>query len=329
MPVIKNQVLWTETMIKILITGASGFVGGSFLKRFSGQEGIEIHGVSRRPMPWNNYSQVDLSKGIDIDFKPDVVIHAAAHVSPWGSKKTFYENNILSTKNVINFCKKIGHPKLIYLSSSSVYYHDKPQFDITENSPIGPDFINDYAATKYAGEQCVQRYSGKKVILRPRAIFGPGDEVLFPRILKAAEKGKLPLFTTEEPVIGDLIYIDCLTDYMLLAAKSDSIQGDYNLTNDKPIEIQAVLLSVLSRLGYPQPKKKVSVKTAMRLAGIVEWCYRAFNIEKEPPLTRYGVSVLANSKTFDVTKMLTDFGPPSMTIDQGIENFIQWELENV
>ena len=66
----------------------------------------------------------------------------------------------------------------------------------------------------------------------------------------------------------------------------------------------------------------------MTLAGVVEWFYRTFKIESEPPLTRYGVSVLAHSKTFDVSKMLADFGPPSMTIEQGIEQFIQWQLNH-
>ncbi|ODS22966.1 hypothetical protein AB835_11475 [Candidatus Endobugula sertula] len=204
-------------MIKILITGASGFVGGNFLQRFSNRGDIEIHGVSRRARPWENYTQIDLSQGLDINFKPDVVIHAAAHVSPWGSQKTFFDKNILATENVIRFCEKNDHPKLIYVSSSSVYYHDKPQLNITENSPIGPDFINDYAASKYAGEERVRKYSGKKVILRPRAIFGPGDTVLFPRLLEVAKKERLPLFTTPEPVIGDLIYVLATRNLSLLS----------------------------------------------------------------------------------------------------------------
>lgn len=314
--------------MKILVTGASGFVGGSFLQRFSQRSDINIHGIARRAMPWKNYTRVDLTKDIDLAFKPDVVIHAAAHVSPWGKKAEFYKKNILATQNIIEFCKHCGNPKLIYISSSSVFYRDEPQSGLTEASPIGPTFINDYAATKYAGEQCVSAYEGEHVILRPRAIFGPGDTVLFPRLLTAAKKERLPLFRTPSPVIGDLIYIDCLIEYILYAAQNNHIQGSYNLTNAEPVDIQALLISVLSRLGIAAPKRTVSVGKAMIVAGIIEGTYRFLGISREPPITRYGVSVLAHSKTFDVSKMLADFGQPSMTINQGIDKFIDWQLHH-
>lgn len=311
--------------MKILITGASGFVGGNFLQRFSSRSDLDILGVARRPIPQPNYRQIDLCQTIKLDFKPDVVIHAAAHVSPWGSKQQYHAKNIAATQNVVNFCEEKQVSKLIYLSSSSVYYRDEAQLNIQESTTIVPDFINDYAATKYAGEQIVKGFSGRHTILRPRAIFGPGDTVLFPRILEAAQKKRLPLFKTPEPVIGDLIYIDCLTDYMLHAALNEHIEGEYNLTNAEPIAMQPLLLSVLERLGLPKPKKTLRIETAMGIATVIEAIYRLFRLSGEPPLTRYGVSVLAHSKTFDVSKMLRDFGPPSVSIEEGITQFIQWQ----
>ena len=57
------------------------------------------------------------------------------------------------------------------------------------------------------------------MILRPRAVFGPGDTVLFPRVLTAARKGRLPLLVSDgPPPQGDVIYIDNLCHYMLQAA---------------------------------------------------------------------------------------------------------------
>lgn len=314
--------------MKILVTGASGFVGGRFLQRFAKRDDLEIHGIARRATSWKNYSRVDLSQRIQLPFKPDVVIHAAAQVSPWGSSQSFYENNVRATKNLVDFCETKALPKLIYISSSSVFYRNQAQFNLNETSPIGPQFINQYAASKYAGEQCVEAYSGNKVILRPRAIFGPGDTVLFPRLLLAAKKQRLPLFKTAEPVIGDLIYIDCLCDYILQAAQQQHIQGSYNLTNAEQVEMQALLLEVLSRLGLPRPKKTLTIGKAMLLASAIEGVYRLLRIQSEPPITRYGVSVLAHSKTFDVSKMLRDFGPPRLTIKQGIDQFIEWQLNH-
>jgi len=316
-------------MKKILVTGASGFVGSSFMQRFANRDDIELFGIARRPMDWSNYQQVDLSCGLIIDFVPDIVIHAAAHVSPWGSAKEFQKQNVDATRQVIRFCEDNGSPRLVYLSSSSVFYKDEPQFDLTEDSPIGPEFINEYSATKYAGEQLVEAYGGEHVILRPRAIFGPGDTVLFPRILRAAKKGLLPIIEPEEgETIGDLIYIDVLCDYILTAALDRNIKGAYNLTNAEPVAFQTLLLSVLKKLNLPLPKRRIKSSTAMKMAGFFEALYKVFRIPKEPPLTRYGVSVMVHSKTFDVTRMLNDFGAPSISIDEGVERFEAWQKAN-
>ena len=316
--------------LKILVTGASGFVGRSFVQRFAERDDLRLVGVARRPMSMSNYISLDLTQGLDIPFQPDVVVHAAAQVSPWGRKKDFFANNVLATEQVINFCRRNSLPRLIYLSSSSVYYKDKPQLDLTEESTIGPEFINEYAATKYAGEKLVKEYTGEYVILRPRAVFGPGDTVLLPRILAAAEKGRLPILDNQAgAAIGDLIYIDTLCDYILTAAQNRDIAGEYNLTNAEPVEFHSLLLTVLDRLGLPAPKRHLKASTAMTIATFIETVYTILGLTREPPITRYGISVLIHSKTFLVDKMLRDFGSPSVSMSEGVERYIQWKLRNV
>jgi nucleoside-diphosphate-sugar epimerase len=314
--------------MKILVTGASGFVGGSFMRRFAGRSDLDVLGVGRRATDLPNYIQMDLSRPFDLDMNPDVVIHAAARASPWGSQREYHAQNVLATAHVIDYCQRHGHPRLIYVSSSSVFYREEHQMGLTEASPIGPNFINAYAQTKYMGEELVCAYPGEKVVLRPRAVFGPGDTVLFPRILEAAAKGKLPLFTgQDQPVLGDLIYIDVLCDYLLAAAIAPNPSGSYNLTNAQPIEIQVFLLQILKRLGLAAPTRQVSVATALRAATVVEWVYRLIHLPGEPPITRFGVGVFAYSKTFDVSRALQDLGPPGVSLDEGVERFITWQKQ--
>lgn len=316
--------------MKILLTGASGFVGGSFMRRFANHPNIEILGLGRRAMDVARYAQYDLTRPLDLSFRPDVVIHGAARASPWGPRNEFVRQNVQATEHVVDFCVRNGHPKLVYISSSSVFYRHQHQFGITEDSPIGPRFVNDYAATKHAGELQVRRYPGKYVIMRPRAVFGPGDTVLFPRILRAASLGQLPLFTQKgPPARGDVIYIDNLCDYLLRAALDDRVVGDFNLTNAEPVVIQEFLSGILSRLGLPPPHRRVSVRVAMLAAGAVELAYRALPLRSEPPITRFGVSVFAYSKTFDVSKSIRVLGPPAVGLSEGTERFIHWQREQV
>lgn len=314
--------------LRILITGASGFVGGSFLRRFRDRPELELHGIGRRRLDDAAYTALDLSRPFDLSFRPDVVIHAAARAAPWGTAAEYARDNIEATRQVIDFCRRSGQPRLLYVSSSSVFYRSGSQLGLTEDSPIGPRFVNRYAATKHAGELLVRAYPGAHVIARPRAVFGPGDTVLFPRILEAAQRGKLPLFVGE-PAVGDLIYIDTLCDDLLELATRHDLHGAYNLTNAQPVPIQAFLLDLFARLGLPAPRRRISIPVAMALATVTELGWRLLRRRGEPPITRFGVGVFAWSKTFDVTRMLTDLGPPSVSIADGVEAFVEWQRRQI
>jgi nucleoside-diphosphate-sugar epimerase len=312
--------------LNVLVTGASGFIGGSFVTRFRQRAGLAIHGVGRRPLADPDYTACDLSRPFALAFRPDVVIHAAARASPWGTAAEYRRDNVEATRRVIDFCLRTGRPRLIHVSSSSVFYRPGPQLGLTEASPIGPRFVNRYAATKAAAERLVEDYPGAWLIVRPRAVFGPGDTVLFPRILTAARRGRLPLLVARgEPAVGDLIYIDTLTDYLLAAATRTDLHGAYNLTNAQPVPIQEFLLDVLARLDLPAPRRRVSLRSAMLAAGLAEAAWRVLRLRGEPPVTRFGVGVLAWSKTFDVSRALADLGPPSVSIADGVEAFVRWQ----
>jgi len=314
--------------MKILITGASGFVGSSFCRQFASRDGLEVRGLGRRPGDLPGYVRADLTQPLSLNWNPDAVIHAAARSSPWGSLAEFRRQNVLATRNVLDFCISRGVKKLVYVSSSSVFYREDDQLNITEESPIGPRFVNHYARTKFEGEEIVRGFPGAWAILRPRAVFGPGDTVLFPRILRAAREGRMASITRSgPPAVGDLIYIDSLCDYLLRAALDPAVTGEFNLTNNQPVEIQAFIAKIYERLGLPPTKRTIPRSQAMVLGTAIEWIYKLVLPWKEPPITRFGVGVLGFSKTFDVTKCLRVLGPPSVDLNEGLDRFIRWQQD--
>jgi len=125
--------------------------------------------------------------------------------------------------------------------------------------------------------------------------------------------------------MGDLIYIDTLVDYLLDIAARAKVADAYNLTNNQPVVMQEFLLDVFARLTLPRPTRRVSVRTAMVVAGATEAAYRWLRLSGEPPITRFGVGVFAWSKTFDVSRALADLGPPSVSLADGVEAFVQWQ----
>jgi len=287
--------------------------------------GWDVTGLARRPLALPNYVTHDLAKPLPFAGAFDVVIHAAARASPWGRRREFVQQNVVATKHVIDHCVAHGLPKLVFISSSSVFYAPGHQLGITEETPMPARAVNEYAATKRQAEELVRGYPGKWAILRPRAVFGPRDTVLLPRILEAARAGKLPILTTRDgPVVGDLIYIDNLIDCIVQAAERDDVRGAINLTNNEPVVIREFLFDLFRLLDLPLPRRRVPVRTAMLAAGAIELLHRLFLPSKEPPITRFGIHVFAYSKTFDVARMLATMGPPRVSIAEGLGRTVEW-----
>lgn len=312
--------------MKLLLTGASGFIGGRFMQRFRGTPGLDLLGVGRRAMADADYRAVDLSRPFDLDFAPDVVIHAAALSSPFAPRREYLRHNVDATRHMIDWCRAHGLPKLIYISSSSVHYRPRDQLGIREDDPIGPAFANTYAETKAAGETLVRDYPGAWTILRPRAVFGPGDTVLFPRLLAAAERGRLPRIVRDgPPAVGDLISVDALADYMLRAAQRPDAVGAFNLSHGEPVEMQAFIADIFRRLDLPPPTRTVSYRVARTAAHAAELAWTLLPLRGEPPVTRFGIDVLSFSKTFDTAKARAVLGAPSQTLAEGADAFVAWQ----
>jgi len=311
--------------MKILITGSSGFVGGALCAK-SVAQGWDTTGISRRAAVAGNWIAADLTRPLKLpaSYRPDVVVHCAARSSPWGTARDFERQNIDATRHVIDFCRRVGSPHLIYISTSAVLYRNEHQLAMSESTPPADRFLNHYARTKFAGETLVQSYAGPSTILRPRAIFGPGDTVVFPRILRAAREGKFPIIHSATPVMADLIYIETLIDYIVRAIERRAT-GLFHLSNNRPIALTSFLQDVFTRLDLPAPRRRIPMSRAMTAGACIETLYRFLPFLGEPPITRFGVSVFAYSKTMDVTKSLRELGPPSVSLDEGVERFVRWQ----
>ena len=311
--------------MRLLITGANGFVGQNLWTTAQASDWSTL-ALGRRRSPAQNYRLHDLRDPLpdNINFTPDVIVHAAARSSPWGSRKDFIADNVIATKNVLQFARANGHPHVIHVSSAAVLYAQRHQPLMRESDAFASPAINHYAATKQEAENLVREYTGPSTILRPRAVFGPGDTVVFPRVLRAAQSGRLPRIEASEPVWCDLIYIDTLVDYILRVAQSHTT-GCYNLTNGEPVRLWELLDRLFRELDIPPPRRCWTVAKAKRIASALEFLHTCFPFLGEPPLTRFGVAVFAYTKTLDATAIQRALGPPKVSLAEGIDRFIHWQ----
>src|SRR5262249_46317462 len=140
----------------------------------------------------------------------DAVCHVGALSAPWGRAADFHAVNVGGTENVIVGCRAHGVGRLVYASSPSVVFDGRDHRALTEDAPYPRRLMSVYSLTKKIGEDRVRAASAAglaTVTIRPKAVFGPGDASLLPRLLLAARKKRLPQVGDGRNLV-DLTYVE-------------------------------------------------------------------------------------------------------------------------
>ncbi|UQZ85624.1 3 beta-hydroxysteroid dehydrogenase/Delta 5--_4-isomerase [Paenibacillus konkukensis] len=324
--------------MKVLVTGATGFLGKHLAVALhklghevtaagrNAQAGAELaaQGIAFLPCRLEDTAQTVRSC-----FGQDIVFHCGALSSLWGSYNDFYESNVTGTRNVIKGCTEGGVQRLIYVSTPSIYFDYTDRLSIAESARLPRRAANAYAETKRLAEQDIDaafRLGLAVVTVRPRAIFGPGDRAIVPRLIEASRQGKLPLIRGGRAVL-DLTYVDNAVQALLLCmtAPSSVLGRKYNVTNGEPQPFIEVLNYLFERLGEPLRSRKLPYRAAYALAGLLEAAAKLSGSGKEPLLTRYSVGLLGRSQTLDITAAREELGyRPQVTVKEGIDAYAAW-----
>lgn len=264
----------------------------------------------------------------------DTVWHCAALSSPWGSYDNFFTANVIATRNLAIKAGEMGVKRFVHISTPSIYFNFCHHLNIPESYLPGK-MPNHYAKTKWLAEQEIQRAviqypDTRYIILRPRALFGPQDRVLVPRILSSIQQrnGVLPLPRGGDTLM-DMTYVMNVVQAMSLATDCIDIDSGsaYNITNQQPITLKHVLEQLLRRLDIEFKIKPVPYWLLCRVASAMErWSSLT---HREPVFTRYSMGVLNFNMTLDSTKARQELGYiPQYSIEDGIDLTARWLKEN-
>jgi nucleoside-diphosphate-sugar epimerase len=316
--------------MKILVTGGTGFLGQHLASALLAR-GHQVHLMGR------DFSRVEglIAAGANVvacDLRDragvgqacsgmDAVYHVGALSSPWGKRADFFAINVRGTEAVLEGCRKHGVKRCIYVSSPSVVFTGQDQCDLTEAAPYPRRFVSTYSLTKKLGEDLVNAASAtsdlQTVIIRPKAIFGPGDQALLPRLIEAARRGRLPQIGDGRNLV-DLTYVANVVHALLLALDSQAAIGKtYTITNDEHVPLWEVIRIVLGMLNLPTNLRNVPLPAVLAAATLME--LSAAVSGREPLLTRYSALILARTQTYDISAARRDLGyAPVVSVDEGI-----------
>ena len=318
--------------MKILITGGTGFLG-RHTARMLLDAGHQVYLLGRN-FAWVRDVLAAGAKPVPVDLRQrdavidacagmDAVCHAGALSAPWGARQDFVAVNVDGTAAVIDGCRRHLVPRLVYISSPSVTFDGRDVRQQTEAAPYPRRLTSVYSLTKKLGEDLVcAAPEVPAVILRPKAIFGPGDQSLLPRLIAAGRAGRLPRIGSGHNLV-DLTYVENAARAICLALTVEQAVGKtYTITNDEHPPLWEVITAVLTALGIPTPAITVPLPAVLALAAAMEW--RAALTGKEPLLTRYTVSILARTQTYDISAAKRDLHyTPLVSVAEGIERTLR------
>lgn len=247
--------------LRVAVTGASGFCG-SAVARAAAEAGVEVVCVGRRPGPvgrhifWDAASQVPDLGGADI------VMHLAAAVGdprPGLGETRFRQVNVDGARRLLDAAR--SRP-VIWVSSASVYDPRRDRGHVTEEHPIGGQ-LTAYGRTKAEGDQLA--LSRGATVLRPRAVYGPGDPHLLPRILASVRGGRVLLPGPDVPL--SLTAVENLAEACLAALAWPA--GAYNIADATPYQRDDAISAVLAAHGIEARIHHVPIGLAMAAARLL------------------------------------------------------------
>lgn len=319
--------------MRVLITGATGFLGYHVAKRFS-NEGYFVTAVGRKNQDRLKnlnveFKRVDITEEINnLSYDYDVIIHCAALSKASGRYSDFYKANVIGTKNVIEFAKKNKNLKrFIHISTPSIYSGSEERVGVKESDSITKNFLNHYAKTKYMGENEVKATSLPYIVLRPRAIFGEYDTSIVPSLVKAAKKGILPMINNGSCLV-DVTYVENVAHAIYLAVNSeDKYIGEcYNVNNDESMPLREVLEMLFEALNIKPKYIRLPYKFLYVAGNLMEWFAEKLNVEAT--LNGYTVTVLSKSQTLDITKLKEELKyKPLVSVKDGLNKYAAWYLK--
>jgi 2-alkyl-3-oxoalkanoate reductase len=301
-------------MVKsLLITGATGGLGLALVEAAcargfrvlatgrSSQHQARLLGLGARFIAAD---LTDPAAALKLCEGQDGVIHAAALSSSWGPRAAFLAANVDATSYLLEAAQQQGVARLVYISSPSIFAAMRDRLEIGPNDlPTTPQ-MNEYARTKLAGERLVLAASAQgfaALAIRPRAIVGPDDQVLLPKLAQLARRTSMPLPGGGRSLIELTDVRDVASATLAALDRADKVSGmAFNISGGQPIQVRELAQRLAATLSLKPRLISLPLPIAQVLASCAEGLARAFNAQNEPVLTRYTLATLGYSQTFDL-----------------------------
>lgn len=318
--------------MKILITGATGYIGNQLANKLAQQED-EINILVR------DIHSANLPRGKNISvFKGDItnadsiavavkgctlVYHCAAIAKLSLSERNPFEKvNVNGTRNILQASVNAKVQKLVFTSSAGVL-GPSTHIPLTENDPRIEPFESDYDLSKHLAENLVREFVNKgldTVIVNPGRVYGPGPATYSNAVNRTIEyilNKKILLFPKIDKYISSYSYIDDVVNGHLLAMQN-GIAGENYILGGENISYGHLLQSVKEYAAVKNSVLKIPVSVLKGLASI------SLLINKKTELTPSLIVRFAKHRMLNSEKAIKNLGYHITSFDEGLKTTIDY-----
>lgn len=321
--------------MKVLVTGATGFTGAALVRRLLarghlvvgldvGDGGDRLASLAALGADIRLGSVVDAALVDRLVRGCDRVYHLAAAFRQVNLPRREYRQvNVEGTRNVLAAAARHGVERVLYCSTCGVH-GDIERPPAGEDAPIRPADL--YQQTKWEGEEVAQEFVRRGswvTIVRPAAIYGPGDRERFAMLYRRVAGGRFVMLgkgtTQYHPV-----YIDDLVAGMELAMETAAARGRaYLLADENSVSLRELVVRIAEALG-----RSVRIVTApfwpvYAAAALCEAVY--LPLPAEPPLFRRRVDWFRQNRSFDIGRARRELGyAPAVPLADGLARTADW-----
>lgn len=328
--------------MRVLVTGASGLLGGGVAKALA-DRGDDVTVLQRRP------SQLGVREVLGDITDPaavahavqgcDAVVHLAAKVNVTGKWSDYQRINVQGTETLLAACRDANVSRMVFVSSPSVAHAGSSLVGAGAGAADPAHARGHYARSKAMAELLALGANGRDelavVAVRPHLVWGPADTQLVERIGRRARSGRLPILGSGAPLV-DTIFIDNAVDAMVAAMdRCQEVRGrSFVVTNGEPRPIGEILGQWARATGAPTPSRHVPAGLALFAGSAVDVVTAirqglGQDMSTDPPLTHFLAEQLSTAHWFDQRQTREALGwSPRVSLEEGFRRLADWYSEN-
>ncbi len=322
--------------MEVLVTGGSGFTGSNLVKKLIAKK-HRVRVLARATSKIGDLKKLgaviingDISNRKDVfgavKGASRVFNIAASYRDASLDEKVYWDVNYKGTINVADACLEYKVPGLVHCSTIGVVSSiENPPGD--ETDPYSPD--DAYQRSKCKAEKAVLGYIKEKSlpasIIRPCAIYGPGDIRLLKLFKMAAKKRAFML--GKGNAAYHMVYIDDLTDSFVLASEISKARGEvFIIGHEEYLTLNDLFKMIAGEFNISSKIIHIPLLPVELLASVMEFIYKPF--KKQPPLYKRRVAFFKKNRAFDISKAKKILGfKPKQSLKQGLAKTAEWYLK--